>query len=50
MITMTILLTLFDIYILRFIFKMIKNIKTFSHDDIKKLKNLKEVKTTFLYW
>ena len=46
----SILLTFFDIYITRFIFIMIKYIKTFSQDDILKLKRAKEIKTKFLYW
>ena len=50
MVFMTVILTLFDLYILRFIFKIIKNIKLFSQDDITKLKNMKEIKTRFIYW
>ena len=41
MVAVSSLLTIFDLYILRFIFKMIKYIKTFSKDDIIKLKNTK---------
>ena len=50
MVILSALLTLFDIYILRFIYKMAKHIKTFSQDDIQKLKTVKVIKTKFLYW
>ena len=50
MVVMSVILTLFDLYILRFIFKMCKYIKTFTQDDIQKLKTVKVIKTKFLYW
>ena len=50
MVFMTVLLTLFDIYISRFIIKKISYLKSFDKDDIQKLKNMKTIKTNFVYW
>ena len=50
MVVMSSLLTIFDLYILRFIYKMARHIKTFSRDDVQKLKTVKVIKTKFLYW
>lgn len=50
MVFMTVILTLFDIYISRFIIKKISYLKSFDKDDIKKLKNMKTIKTNFVYW
>jgi len=47
---LTIILTIFDIYISRFTYKLIRSLMSLDSMEILKLQNIKELKTNFLYW
>ena len=47
---LTVLLTFYDIYIARLIYKLICSLRILDDDEISKLKKIKELKTTLLYW